>query len=109
MPNLDAIRQAVRVLNEALAADPDAIEELFGHRVQVNEVLADHPTIQVTGSIGEPPTMNVLGLINGLFGVDDRDWGFIASEHDNEKGRIERFVVLPDEPPEPPSEDASNP
>ena len=43
----EAIDQAVRVLNEALEADPGAMLALMNFGVTVNQTLADHPTIQV--------------------------------------------------------------
>ena len=48
MPSGDEIIEtALRVLNEALAADPVAINELIQHRVVVTSpALIDHPTIQ---------------------------------------------------------------
>lgn len=92
--NLLAIRDAVRVLNEALAADPEAVNRLFNHRVRVNGALTLHPTIQVVSlsvkdarpeDTGEARvnTLGVLGLINGLFGVDVDGWGYIVSVHDD--------------------------
>ena len=89
----------VKTLNEALEADRDAINSLFKHRVLCNSALADHPTIQVGAYNREtleptpdgPYTISVLGLINGLAGVDENDIGFIAAYIDN--GNIDRFEV----------------
>ena len=85
---------AVEILNEALAADPVAINRLFLMEVGVNDALRDHPTIQVmsrgimrTDDVIDPATqvpeadeatprvsvLRPLGLINGLFGVDARE------------------------------------
>ena len=99
---MDSIDLAIEVLNEALAADPKAMQELFLKRVKVNTAeLWDHPTIQVgtlpsidpeaedDGSIWLRP----LGLINGLFGVDDRNWGFIAMDM-AEDGLIDKFFRI---------------
>jgi len=62
------IENAVRVLNELLAADPKATGEFFQLGVTVNREVCDHPTIQVRG---EPDSaegvLRPLGLLNGLF------------------------------------------
>ena len=99
--NWDAIQNAVRVLNEALEADPDAINELILLQVHVNEKLAQHPSIQVF-SPGEENGERIyrlrpLGLINGLFGVNEFECGYIAAQCENEEPhRIIRFVYADD-------------
>jgi hypothetical protein len=46
-------------------------------------------------------TLGILGLINGLFGVDERGWGHIASVvDDGDNSKIIRFIVRADEPKE---------
>ena len=93
----EAVARAIAVLNEALAADPEAVNRFMSLEVQINQALAGHPTIQVGGSVIDPSqdgcVMRPLGLINGLFGVDENDWGFIAMEAEDD--RIVRFTVLP--------------
>lgn len=86
---LEASRRAVRVLNEALAADP-SVAKLFKQRVCINQALADHPTIQVS-SEGGVTTVGVLGLINGLFGIRSDGYGHITAVVDEKTGEIQRF------------------
>ena len=90
------VHAAVDVLNSALQADRRAVNLLCSTEVEVNDTLANHPTIQVSKRIntktlaGSPEdfTMRPLGLINGLFG---RSYGFIyVSTKD---------LDLPDGPP----------
>lgn len=81
-PNWEVIDHAIEVLNRALAADPDTVRALFAHRVVCNETLTDDPTIQVT--VKNMPTLGVLGLVNGLFGVAPSGYGFITAEYDDE-------------------------
>ena len=89
----------VDTLNEALEADREAINSLFSYRVLCNDALADHPTIQVGAYNREtleptpdgPYTISILGIINGLAGVDDKDIGFIQAHVEN--GNIDRFTV----------------
>ena len=81
---------AVRILNEALAAEPDAVDRIFARQAAPAGKLVDHPTIQVGRN-----TLSALGIINGIFGVDERGWGFIAAEIEQETGRIIRFCETP--------------
>ena len=91
--------EAVKVLNEALAADPIAVNALMRMMVPVNELLAAHPSIQVGkgsdmgGEFDDAYYMRPLGLINGLFGVNDDGWGYIFAETDD-KGNIVRFGLI---------------
>ena len=87
MPSGDEIiHTALRVLNEALAADPVAINELIQHRVTVTSLaLIDHPTIQSGRVEGESRT-SALGLINGILG----EHGFIGLWRG---GRIDGGIV----------------
>lgn len=74
--NKEYIHQVIRVLNEAYAADPAAINALINLRIPCNANLADHPTIVVATNTAVPVnsfTISVLGLLNGvlsnLFGL----------------------------------------
>jgi len=62
-------QQVVDVLNEVLTADPAAANGLFKQYVPCNQAIVDHPTVIVAGS-NEQPLLGVLGLINGLVGLD---------------------------------------
>lgn len=93
----DQLDKALKVLNEALAADPEATQLLFASPGLVcNQALADHPTIQVaaeevTGAGGESEVVYVvrpLGVINGV--VEVLTGGRIAMVQD-EMGKIVGF------------------
>jgi hypothetical protein len=59
----------LRILNEAYAADPAAIDALVCNRVPCSRSLADHPTIQVEmmSLFGrEDYSVGLLGVVNGL-------------------------------------------
>lgn len=61
------IEATVKLLNEALRADPDAIRAVFNHRAPCNDTLADHPTIPIKSNPdGTDPEVSPLGLINGI-------------------------------------------
>lgn len=104
--------EAVEVLNEALRADPVAMRRAIFHRIECNDKLGDHPTIQCgvrkRTDANYPPgteftksewaekvtTVGALGLINGLFGVHPAGHGFICVVVDDDKaGTILRFEL----------------
>jgi hypothetical protein len=87
------IENALRVLNDALSAEPETMQLVFKrHPMRDSTLLAEHPTIQ----IGKAGTLSALGLINGILGVNPIGWGHIAAECDPESGRILRFIRTPD-------------
>ena len=94
------VSQVVELLNQALRIDEIAITNLIRTRVPCNKALAKHQTIQVGLQPGCDPDsdqfheyeVGLLGLINGLFGIDEKQWGAIAAEMDK-AGHICNFVV----------------
>ena len=77
-----AIEEAIALLNSALEADRDAMSALIATRVRCNMALAEHPTIQTGADPGRDGEFRVglLGIINGLFGIeDDTQYGAIAA------------------------------
>ena len=86
----------VKCLNEYFQIDPEAITALFAHRVPVNETLADHPTVQVRS--GEPPTMSILGLLNGFVGTipGTDSIGYVCGDYDDDDhNKLLGFSVHP--------------
>jgi len=66
------VEDALEVLNRAAKTDPEAMESLRNAQVYCNEALADDPTIQVNSYSEKGKTkVGFLGIINGLFGIDD--------------------------------------
>lgn len=102
-------QQAVDVLNSALAADPEATAALVANRVACNQAMADHPTIQVRGydetetlsGEGDGFAIGLLGVINGLFGIDAEGWGAIAVVVEEDKRTIAKFFAREGWSPEP--------
>ncbi len=78
-PNKELVDHIVSVMNRAFAADPKAIENLCNTRVSCNKILADDPTIQVGFFNDGQHSVGLLGILNGLVGVDERLWGWIAA------------------------------
>ncbi|MBP2657890.1 MAG: hypothetical protein H6Q69_922 [Firmicutes bacterium] len=101
------IDHVIEILNQAVKADSDAIARLIICRVPCNETLANHPTIQVGAIINKTSAcgkseeglniqryeVGLLGIINGLFGVDENDYGFIAAQF--EDGELIGFIKTP--------------
>ena len=95
---------AVDALNSMLDADHLAIRRLTLHREPTNEDMAHHPTAQVhvrthrfmNPSIHlDPPELYIgmLGVINGIFGVDESGHGFIGVIVEAD-GTISRFRLM---------------
>ena len=70
--------EVVEFLNELVKIDEEAVTNLLQSRVYCNGELADHETVQVDG-FSEPGKTKVglLGVLNGLFGVNDKGAGCI--------------------------------
>jgi hypothetical protein len=91
--------EAIAILNRALDEDRVAISELMlDHKVECNGALADDKTIQVGKrlKLGEHvSTVGVLGILNGLFGIDDdmydTHYGAIGAQVDKDDGTIQLF------------------
>lgn len=87
------VDHAIRVLNECVDADHDAMLALVNCRVPVNDCVAKHDSVQV----GLDDTLGVVGLINGLFGVDETGYGYITMECETAKpepGKVPRITRI---------------
>lgn len=74
------VKDIIKVLNEALKIDGNAINELFSKRVEVNNKLANHKSIQVRQQKEEKTcTLSILGLLNGIIGIDKNVYGPITA------------------------------
>lgn len=64
----------LNLLNELVEIDRDAMLKLLHSRVTFKEQMRDHPTVQMM--IGQDgPSVGLLGILNGLFGVDENGNG----------------------------------
>ena len=77
------LTQAVAFFNEVLQCDPDALSKLMNYRVPCNDALAEHPTIGVRIENGESD-VGFLGILNGLFGIQSNNTGYIAGFKDKD-------------------------
>lgn len=90
-------KKTVDFLNSLMAIDKEAIARLLWNRVPCNQALADHPTVQVVSEVttkGKTTTVGLLGILNGLFGVDKDGYGPITA-HFDAAGTLERFGLTP--------------
>ena len=93
LSNVVAARRAVKVLNSALEMDPSTLSALVQFTLPCNDEISYHPTIQVQSDQRVPCRLSPLGLINGLFGVDERTGYGMITMVLNDDGSIEKFQI----------------
>ena len=81
-------------LNELHVLDPHVISDMVEKRFPCNKALASHPTCQVIpGYVGN--IVGMLGVMNGLCGVDDMGRGAIAAcYHSDNPNHVIGFTLL---------------
>lgn len=91
-PNTLTVDDTIATLTDIAETDPVAMGKLLEARVTCNDALADHPTVQVgqRNPDNDDYTVGILGILNGLFGCDEDQWGYIAAIVD-ENGRCTGF------------------
>ena len=88
---INLAQSLIDFMNELVKLDRDAIHALVETRVICNQELTNHPTVQVsTPANSEISSVGLLGILNGFVGVDDQQWGYIASIYDDD-GRLTGF------------------
>jgi len=96
------VHGAINFLNKLLELDGNAINKLVGSRVECNEALAKHPTVQVQRDgtrtrIGKEEAeifeVGLLGVLNGIFGINEDGFGQIVADF-NKNCRIVGFRHL---------------
>jgi hypothetical protein len=88
---------AILILNKLLAVDPTVIRQMMDFRLPCSQALADDPTIQVALREDGAYAVGLVGIINGLLGIDDRGYGPITGfvEDDGVISRFERTALPP--------------
>ena len=89
-----SIKEILTVLNDAVACDTEAVSKLIDQRVRCNLKLAAHDTIQVQGDKDNLAAtyVGLLGMLNGVIGVDRNVFGPITAIYDD-KGVLQRFSL----------------
>jgi len=78
--------EVITYLNEVLALDPEAITNLCEQRVFANPELVNHPTTQIGALRDSSPAVGLLGILNGLIGVQPRNqWGYVSAVYEGDK------------------------
>jgi len=72
-------KDVVKLLNQMLKIDRQCVEKLIENRVPCTRKLAMHPTIQVIGKGDGTYRIGMMGIINGMFGIDDNGMGQIVA------------------------------
>ena len=90
-PNL-----VIDFLNSILEIDGNALNALISHRVFCNKELGEHETVQTLCDTDGNYTVGLLGILNGMCGKKEDDWGFVVAEVNEENNKIERFLHLND-------------
>jgi len=75
-------KDAVAFLNDAFESDPKAMAALVDARVPCNDRMASHPTIQVQENEDKTCSVGLLGILNGLFGINHDGRGHIEAVYD---------------------------
>ena len=91
------LEETAAFLNELLKTDPITVNAFFNIRITCNESLARHPTVQVNcqgEALKRWNQVGLIGILNGLFGIDEKGWGHLSLSLDN--GTITSFNVLTD-------------
>ncbi|MDO8715320.1 MAG: hypothetical protein Q7J73_00660 [Dehalococcoidales bacterium] len=83
----------VKYLNELLEIDRDAISNLIASRVECNEKLSNHPTVQVGTREDGKYEVGLLGILNGLFSVDENEYGEIYMVVEDDKKTPVKFLT----------------
>lgn len=99
--DLELAKRIVDYLNGLVELDKPAVAALISNRVPCNEGLAHHPTCQVVAQNGGM-FVGLLGLLNGLCGINEEGWGPIAAsftvvdkEHPERICDLKGFVITP--------------
>lgn len=77
-----SVDEVVQLLNQLSIEDKTAMENLICARVECNEAVANHPTVQVSQDEDGSFRVGFLGVLNGLFGVAQDGFGAIAADFD---------------------------
>ena len=99
-----SIKEVIQFLNELLQIDSDAINKLLSLRVPCNKSLDEHETIQtfaapvngVTADDGPKtiPVVGILGIINGMFGINSDKFGSIMLMIERKTGKAIKFGLI---------------
>jgi hypothetical protein len=73
-------QQIVDLLNELHGLDPEFLQPLIETRVPCNEAVANHPTVTVDDPGPGKFTVGLLGILEGVVGIDGRIIGMVVDD-----------------------------
>jgi len=77
--DLELAQRIVDFMNELVTFDKVAIAMLIENRMPCNKELGEHPTVQ-TMILDGKYYVGLLGILNGICGVDESGYGLISVE-----------------------------
>lgn len=91
-----SVDEAINYLNELTKLDPYAMYALFRQSyVECNKALAEHETCQCSGNVATSGhweyNVGPLGVLNGMFGIDENGYGAIMIEFVQDKPETLKF------------------
>jgi len=94
-----SITKVIDYLNELLELDRPAVAALIANRIPCNREMADHPSVQVSSQHGGYH-VGMLGILNGIFGIDEEGFGGIVAVFEEpfiegEYNYLKKFVKGP--------------
>lgn len=90
--NNNLANSIVAFMNELVKADHEAITSLINNRVECNEALAQHPTIEVM-LLDNKYLVGLLGILNGICRTNDKSAGPICAAFED-NGNLAFFTIL---------------
>ena len=88
--NIDA-QDVCNLLNELLKLDYDCVESLINFHSKCNLSIADLPNVMVREDDNGEFSLGIIGLLNGLFELDEKGFGKICYEFDDVTKKIINF------------------
>ena len=77
------VNEVVEFLNHLLTIDRKTITSLIKHKIECNKNLFKHPSVQVLKT-KDKYLVSMLGILNGMFGVDNNGYGQITACFEND-------------------------
>ena len=78
-----SVQDVCDLLNELLKSDYDC-NGIVLNRTKCNDKIANHPTVQVHEDEEGSRFLGLIGIINGLFGINENGMGAICYEIDDD-------------------------
>lgn len=92
-----AVKDIIATLNEIHKLDSELTTNMVLHRFPCNAEIKNHKTVQAhcygDASV-ESPKVGLLGILNGLVGIDKNHFGAIAGDFEKKGGKLLGFKLV---------------